>query len=78
MYSAYDIADKRMQPGAYITDGIRLYEVLQNADGMIALQDCRTMATTRVLATWVAMAWQLVREAPQPPETVEAGLALLA
>jgi hypothetical protein len=74
--------DPRLQPGAYITDGRRLYEVVRRragthaggfAMGCVLVEDCRTLSAAQVLAQRIRSAFRLVRPAPDPrcPDLVD-------
>jgi hypothetical protein len=83
--------DPRMQPGAYITDGIDLYEVtgMQRGPGVmgvstvrISVENCRNLRCLEFLPDKVRSAFELVKAAPvgSCPDVVEdisweAGLA---
>lgn len=65
--------DPRMQTGAYITDGIDLYEVtgMQRGPGVmgmstvrIAVENCRNLRCLEFLPDKIRTAFDLVREAP--------------
>ncbi len=66
--------DPRLQPGAYITDGLDLYEVtgLQRGPGVmgmstvrIAVENCRNLRCLEFLPDKIRVAFALVRPAPQ-------------
>ena len=83
--------DPRMQPGAYITDGIDLYEVtgMQRGPGemgistvRISVENCRNLRCLEFLPDKIRCAFELVKAAPvgSRPDAVEdisweAGLA---
>jgi hypothetical protein len=65
--------DPRVQPGAYITDGIDLYEVtgMQRGPGMmgaatvrIIVENCRNLRCLELLPDRIRSAFELVRSAP--------------
>jgi hypothetical protein len=65
--------DPRMQMGAYITDGIDLYEVtgMQRGPGVmgmstvrIAVENCRNLRCLEFLPDKIRTAFELVRAAP--------------
>jgi hypothetical protein len=65
--------DPRMQAGAYITDGIDLYEVtgIQRGPGVmgmstvrIMVENCRTLGWLEFLPDKIRTAFELVRAAP--------------
>jgi hypothetical protein len=65
--------DPRMQMGAYITDGIDLYEVtgMQRGPGVmgmstvrIAVENCRNLRCLEFLPDKIRTAFELVRDAP--------------
>lgn len=58
--------DERFQPGAYITNGKTLCEVVHVDDkkGIASIQDCVT-ETKRVIGFWnIRYEWTLVKPAP--------------
>lgn len=66
--------DPRMQTGAYITDGIDLYEVtgMQRGPGVmgmstvrIAVENCRNLRCLEFLPDKIRTAFELVRSAPE-------------
>jgi hypothetical protein len=66
--------DQRMQAGAYITDGVDLYEVtgLQRGPGVmgmstvrIAVENCRNLRCLEFLPDKIRAAFALVRAAPE-------------
>ncbi|MBV9338773.1 MAG: hypothetical protein JO243_23025 [Solirubrobacterales bacterium] len=74
--------DPRMQMGAYITDGIDLYEVtgMQRGPGVmgvstvrIAVENCRNLRCLELLPDKVRNAFKLVRAAPvgRCPDVIE-------
>jgi hypothetical protein len=83
--------DPRMQPGAYITDGIDLYEVtgMQRGPGVmgistvrISVENCRNLRCIEFLPDKIRSAFELVKAAPigSCPDVIEdisweAGLA---
>jgi hypothetical protein len=65
--------DPRMQPGAYITDGIDLYEVtgMQRGPGVIGIstvrisvENCRNLRQLEFLPDKIRSAFELVKPAP--------------
>lgn len=65
--------DPRLQTGAYITDGIDLYEVtgLQRGPGVmgmstvrITVENCRNLRSLELLPDKIRTAFELVRAAP--------------
>ncbi|MBV8944035.1 MAG: hypothetical protein JO286_10840 [Solirubrobacterales bacterium] len=74
--------DPRLQPGAYITDGIDLYEVIgmQRGPGVlgvstirIAVENCRSLRCLEILPDKLRSAFELVRSAPvgRCPDMIE-------
>jgi hypothetical protein len=66
--------DPRLQQGAYITDGVELYEVreLQHGRAMMGIsmvwvlvENCRTLLSLRFLASTIERAFDLVRHSPE-------------
>jgi hypothetical protein len=75
-------ADPRMQQGAYITDGIDLYEVTGSLRGpgvmgistvRLRVENCQSMESLELLPDKVRGQFKLVREAPSGicPDVVE-------
>jgi hypothetical protein len=65
--------DPRLQPGAYITDGIDLYEVIgvQRGPGVMGIstvrmtiENCRNLRGLEILPDKIRSAFQLVKPAP--------------
>lgn len=65
--------DPRLQQGAYITDGVELYEVRELQCGRalmgismvwVLVEDCRTLVHLRFLVNTIERAFDLVRLAP--------------
>jgi len=74
--------DPRLHAGAYITDGIELFEVVRRrgaprgggfAIGGVLVQNCRTLCTLELLIPRIRTAFRLVRAAPDPhcPDVVD-------
>ena len=74
--------DPRMKPGAYITDGIDLYEVtgMQRGPGMmgvstlrIIVENCRTLRRLEFLPDKIRCSFELVGVAPvcSCPDVIE-------
>ena len=66
--------DPRMQPGAYITDGIDLYEVtgMQRGPGVmgistvrITVENCRNLRYLEFLPDKIRTVFELVKAAPE-------------
>jgi hypothetical protein len=65
------LGDPRCQPGAYITDGLRLCEIVRQ-DGLdVIYVDCKSETRWRGAAIRVLNEWKLVQEAPPVPDFVE-------
>lgn len=65
--------DPRLERGAYLTDGIDLYEVMSvlRAPGVLGfstarviVEDCRSLSTIELLPETIRRSFRLVREAP--------------
>jgi len=73
--------DPRFQTGAYICDGIELYEVVRHRAGVqagfmaarVLVENCRTGCCVELLAQRIRSAFRLVRAAPAPqcPDLVD-------
>ena len=74
--------DPRLETGAYITDGMELYEVLRRragvrgggfASGCVLVENCRTLCCAEFLVPRIRAAFRLVRSAPAPccPDLVD-------
>lgn len=58
------------QPGAYLTNGKRLFEVVAYKPGQVTLEDCKTGGLEDYEAWRVIYPpWRLVQEAPMVPMT---------
>jgi hypothetical protein len=62
--------DPRQQPGAYVTDGYRLYMVLTSNDREVSVENCQTEFRVK-LAPIALLAWKLVQAAPAAPDYVD-------
>ena len=56
--------DPRAQPFAYITDGKRLGEVIQQKGSDMIVEDARTLERFQVSASMIREKWRVIREAP--------------
>jgi hypothetical protein len=65
--------DARLQPGAYVTDGIELFEVRgrwshPSSSGIslewVVLENCRDLSELRLLSSTVTYTFELVRPTP--------------
>ncbi len=73
------VPDERTTPGAYLTDGKVLYEVLDVDEKHVALEDCGPEGGVCMVDRWrvKAVPWRLVKKAPACPDRLEeeAGVA---
>lgn len=66
------VPDERTTPGAYLTDGKVLYEVLDCDEKHVALEDCGEGGVSMVERWRVkAVPWRLVKKAPVCPDRLE-------
>jgi hypothetical protein len=72
--------DARMRQGAYITDGVDLYEVTgtQRGPGVIGVStvritvdNCRTLRCLELLPEKIRFSFELVKAAPSCPDVIE-------
>lgn len=74
--------DPRLRTGAYITDGMELYEVMRRRNGLrgggsaaacVLVENCRSLCCAEFLARRILSAFRLVRAAPAPqcPDLVD-------
>jgi hypothetical protein len=68
------MVDPRLEPGAYVTDGKRLFEVREIDGTGIVLEDCRDGGVIRHTLGWTLFALKLVRGAPHAPEVLDGDL----
>jgi hypothetical protein len=58
-------AEFQAAPGAYVTDGTRLFRCLEtHAGGVVALEDCASLECIHVYFDEVASGMRLVKAAP--------------
>jgi hypothetical protein len=60
--------DPRLQPGAYISKGPWLCEVLRPLSSGVVLENCRTLREWRIPPLFIIQDWRLVRPAPSTPD----------
>lgn len=69
--------DPRIQPGAYVTNGRKLAEVLEAGDRLVALRDCMAVdddsdvGVFTVTLTLIGNQWKLVQPAPCAANSLE-------
>ncbi len=63
--------DPRLSPGAYLTDGTRLVELMDVNDRRVTILNCRTEALTSTTPWDIVRSFQLVRAAPVTPDRME-------
>jgi hypothetical protein len=67
--------DPRFQPGAYVTDGTKLYEVSEHDGTVLSLLNCKTLYHLRISRLEVARNYLLVRAAPSCPDRLDSQAA---
>lgn len=63
--------DPRCEPLAYITDGEHLFEVREQNNQTVILEDCADGSVLRLEAWRVRGDFRLVRRAPRAPDRLE-------
>jgi hypothetical protein len=66
--------DPRLEVGAYITDGNKLYEVVRRIDGQVILENCINEAWKGTVAWRVLQDYELVKHSPQTPDSVDVSI----
>lgn len=62
--------DPRADPGAYITDGRQLYEVVGARNNLLLIQDCRSTSRTSISGVLLRRRFRLVSPAPVVPDFI--------
>ena len=65
-------ADARTVPGAYVTEGHGLYEILGKDSLCYVLENCRTGFKLKVAGVVLLSGYRLVKPSPSVPDGVEA------
>jgi hypothetical protein len=66
--------DPRLEVGAYITDGNNLYEVVRRIDAQVILENCINEAWKGTVVWRVLQDYELVKQSPQIPDSVDVSI----